>query len=131
MTKIVTGLNVREPYATLIALGKKTIETRSYRPSEKIINKRIAIVATGTNRALVVGSVIVCDCFQYQNELHFEEDVPQHLVTRHSVYRFDPSKPKFGWLLREAEWYMYPFEAPEKTGRIYRADCPIIIDVEK
>ena len=39
------ALSLHEPWATLIAIGKKSIETRSWRPPDYLIGKRIAIHA--------------------------------------------------------------------------------------
>ena len=39
------ALTIHQPYASLIAEGKKTIETRGWRPPEKLIGSRIAIHA--------------------------------------------------------------------------------------
>ena len=39
------ALTIQEPYATLIAAGRKTIETRSWPPPASLIGQRIAIHA--------------------------------------------------------------------------------------
>lgn len=46
------ALTVKQPYASLIMCGVKTIETRSWAPPPSIIGTRIAI-ASGADRSLV------------------------------------------------------------------------------
>lgn len=128
MTEVV-GLNVREPFATLIAIGKKTIETRRYKPPRDILGKRIAIVATGIGRSQIIGSMIVDSFFQYQNLNHFDGDVYRHYVTMTDPnFRYRPDKTFFGWNIRGAVWYCLHHDAPSTTGRVMRNSCLIYSD---
>lgn len=48
------GLSIWQPYASLIAVGAKTIETRHWPPFPSVVGQRIAIHAGATKRELAL-----------------------------------------------------------------------------
>lgn len=50
------ALTLIEPWASLVALGLKTVETRSWRPPESLIGDRIAIHASKSREAIEDGT---------------------------------------------------------------------------
>lgn len=122
----VTGLNIREPFASLIAVGRKTIETRRYKPADEVIGQRIAIVATGVGSAKIIGSVIVDSFFAFTSYSHWESEIESHMVDKCNCrYAFNNSESFYGWNLSDAKWYQVHRDAPAVTGRIYRKECLI------
>lgn len=122
----VTGLNIREPFASLIAVGRKTIETRRYKPANELIGQRIAIVATGIGSAKIIGSVIIDSFFVFTSDSHWQSEIDFHMVDECNCrYSFNNSESFYGWRLRDAKWYAVHRDAPSVTGRIYRKECLI------
>lgn len=122
----VTGLNIREPFASLIAVGRKTIETRSYKPADELIGERIAIVATGAGSAKIIGSVVIDSFFAFSSYSHWQSLIDAHMVDECNCrYSFNNSGDLYGWKLSNAKWYTVHRDAPAVTGRIYRKECLI------
>lgn len=122
--KTVIGLNIREPYATLIATGQKTIETRSYHIPEHLLNTEIAIVATG-GAARVIGSMVVSGCSKYTDENQFRLEFASHLVARGSTFDWSDEKPKYRWHICDARFFSEQIDAPSRTGMVWRKDCQV------
>lgn len=122
---IVTGLNIREPYASLIATGQKRIETRTYRFPDRLIGEKLAIVATGVGHAKIIGSMVVVDCFPYRDEDHFRSEFKHHLVSRGSQFDWRDGRPKYGWVVTDQTLFREYIEAPTATGMVWRKACPI------
>ena len=123
--KTVIGLNIREPYATLIATGQKWLETRTYPFPEHLLDTEIAIVATGGGPAKVIGSMEVWFCNQYESEDQFRLEFPHHLVARGSEFDWSDDKPKYRWYINQARFFSEHIDAPSRTGMIWRNDCQI------
>lgn len=95
------GLNVQEPWASLLICGEKTIETRTYRCPEKYIGKVIFLVATRRPtepKTAILGAIRITKCKQYLSETGFRKDDEKHLVPKGSTYfDFREGTEKWGW----------------------------------
>lgn len=118
------GLNIREPFATLIAIGSKTVETRTYPIPDHLIGKRLAIVATGSGKAKVVGTVVFSGYCLYSTVDEFRANFAHHLVAENSHYDW-AGKPKYAWHVSDAVFFREHKDAPSKTGMIWRKNCCI------
>lgn len=109
------ALTIRQPWATLIALGVKTIETRSWRAPQALIGQTIAIHA-GNHRPKDV----------YQNAHYGPFDFPQIFAPLYDYGKcVDPQESSDG------EWWRYRWAGP--LGAIVAtatlADCvPMVAD---
>ena len=73
------AITLHQPWATLIADGAKTIETRSWRPPQTLIGQRIVIHA---GKRLVANHWSVADVDAIANEYFVQvERVRRHLDT--------------------------------------------------
>ena len=95
-----SALILKEPWATLVVNGEKTIEIRTM-PTNKI-GKEIYIAKAGTKT--LIGKVTITDCRRLTPE-EFQNLSPQHLALH---YSFPPNKKIYGWFLKNA----HPFPCP-------------------
>lgn len=96
------ALILKEPWATLVVKGKKTIEIRT-RPTTKI-GQEIYIAKAGTKT--LIGKVTITDCRLLTSE-EFQSLAPQHHALN---YSFPPNKNIYGWYLKNA--YHFPQPVP-------------------
>ena len=108
------ALTLHQPYATLIAHGAKTIETRGYAPPHQLVGSRIAIHAGKTlaegwapSRDLPMGAVVataqIVESFQVLGYLAHDEAAKTRLL-HVSVPR--PGHPRYECQIavRDNEW---------------------------
>ena len=119
------GINVQEPYATLLASGQKTIETRRYKPPAKLIGQRIAIIKTNAGVAQIIGHARVDSFYQYKSKDQWTGDAGQHCVTPGSKFDWNDDSPRFAWKISKPVLLREPVAAPKRRGRIYAKDCTI------
>jgi hypothetical protein len=108
------GLEVKEPWATFILNGVKTIETRTYNLPPQLLGRPMVLLATpadgfgggpgggaGVSRlghtcdagkALAVGVVTFGECMQWESRKAWEADVEKHRVPSN-----DPAFEAFAW----------------------------------
>lgn len=94
------GLNVQEPWASLLVSGRKVVETRTYACSIQYLNRPIGIVATqraSSPKSALVGIVRIVESFSFPDVCAFRADEGEHLVEEGSVYDWKDGKPKWGW----------------------------------
>jgi ASCH domain len=102
-------LSLRQPYAELVAAGRKTIETRKWNTnfrgkflihSSKTIDKEISTLLNidcgGLTKGAVIGVAFLYDVKKYTNKEDFLEDKVAHLNDNFS-------NPKYGFLLKDAK----------------------------
>ncbi len=105
------AINIREPFATLIVSGQKTVETRRYALPLHIRGERVAVVATNGRRgpaAVVVGTVVFDACEKYDDYEAWLAAADKHRVSKHSLYKYEPTRPTFGWSISEARRLIKP-----------------------
>lgn len=134
MKRTVPGLNIQHPWSDLIAIGKKTIETRSYPLPKKFENVELAIIETpgrlgkklGIKKARIVGTVIFSGCIQYKTKKHWLKDQSRHLINSADLqYAFSNKKPKWGWFIARTKKFEDTVAAPSRRGIIYASSCAI------
>ena len=116
------SINIREPFATLIVSGQKTVETRRYALPLHVRGERVAVVAThgrGGPRAVIVGTVVFDSCEKYDDHEAWLAAADKHFVTNESQYRYEHSRPTFGWSISEARRLIKPVPAPTRRGIIF------------
>ena len=123
-------LSIRQPWASLIVQGPKTIEVRSWstkhrgrlwihagRTLDKDAVRRFSLEPSEMARGAVVGvcELVSCEAF---DESTWESEYERHL----NAGPFYP--PKFAWLLRSAS----PIEPVEMPGRLglMQLDAPLL-----
>lgn len=106
-------ISIREPYDEWILSGRKKVETRTMRMSEKFLNKRIGIYVPEKKK--IVGTIKVVGQVSYPDVRSFRAAYPDHLVAPGSAYDIKPGGKKIGLVLREPVRI-----APEiPKGRVY------------
>ena len=118
------GLNIQEPFATLIAMGLKKTETRSYPPPPDVIGKRIALIATGKQKASIVGTAVIRGWMDYESEKMFINDYHNHLVPENSPFGWKDAKRKCGWFMSDPFLYKEYVAAPSQRGIVWTLGCP-------
>ena len=120
------GLKINEPYATLIARGIKTVETRRYRPPSYLYGRLIALIARAHEGTSIVGVARLEESVLYANAKAFRRDYENHCVPAGSVYDYNiPSNSderKYGWVFTDAVAFREHVPAPKTGGRIWVKD---------
>ncbi|WP_297090569.1 ASCH domain-containing protein [Thermococcus sp.] len=98
------GLIVREPFATLIAEGKKVWEIRKSRTR---IRGRVLIISGGR----AVGSAELVDVLGPFTPEELSEHADKHLVDVDFLREYSGGKPLYAWVFRNAE----KFDGPRKV----------------
>lgn len=94
------GLNVQEPWASLIVSGDKTVETRTFACPQQYMNRPIGVVATqreSSPQSALIAILIIGDSFRYRDRLVFREGKHEHRVAKGSLYDWQDERPKWGW----------------------------------
>lgn len=121
--RTLTGINIQFPISQLIIDGSKVIETRTYPIPSHLIGKELAIVETpgkkGNFSARIIGTVIFKESFLYKNESEFYKDQDLHFVTKNSIWKWKPEKPKWGWVIQKVTKFKQPLSPPKKRGIVY------------
>lgn len=120
-----TGLNVREPFATLLASGLKTVETRRYKPPSHLIGQRIAIIQTGVEASSIIGHAVLTDWQQYGSKQQWDDDRNNHLVAPGSDFDWTDDSARYAWKMERAVMLKEPVQPPAKRGRIYAKNCKV------
>jgi hypothetical protein len=127
----IPGINIQAPWSGLILSGQKTVETRSYPLPERLKGKMLAIIETpgkdkSLGKARMIGIVIFSHSFPYANREQWLEDIDRHLVEpSDSLYKFTPSKPKYGWVVQSVARLETFVPPPKKRGIIFASECVI------
>lgn len=111
-------LSIKQPFADLIASGKKTIELRSWNTSfrgeffihaSKIPNseacRRLKVDLEYLVFGAVIGKATLTDVKIYITKKSFQEDRDKHLAKRRDFYQF-------GFMLKDAEIFKRPIPIP-------------------
>jgi hypothetical protein len=129
MSKTVSGLNVQEPWASLLINGQKSVETRSYPLPTKYEGVELALIATpGKKRnfkAQIIGTITFSHCFQYKNINEWIDDVNRHCISPESKYYWNVNKQKYGWVVSDFTKFDKPLDPPVKRGIIFASNCLI------
>lgn len=103
-------LNIQEPYASLILDGRKTAESRKYKPPPDKLNREILICAEGQ----LVGTVRIVDFYRCTDIQDFRSRYEEHLVPEGSVFE---DSEKYLWRLESAKRFKKSIPAPPCMGR--------------
>jgi len=109
----VHALVVREPFATLIVMGHKKVETRRYPPPKDRLYERIGIVACNGSKSYLIGSCVIRGWFEYSGREEWDFGRRQHLIQPNTEYDWtDTASRRFGWLLsiHEMDEQATPFQ---------------------
>lgn len=113
------GLNVRAPFARLLANGTKKIETRRYKVPDHYLGHRIAIIETGKGKAKIIGSAELTGWYTYRDRDHWHRESGLHLVERGSDFDWLDDSPRYGWKVSDAKLLASPVDAPSKRGLVW------------
>ena len=113
------GLNIREPFATLIALGIKTIETRRYKIPTHLIGRRIAIIATGAGTAKIIAYATLQQCSEFNDVSEFNDQRDQHLIQRGTEYDWDGQAARYKWHVSDVVMTERAIEVKQKKGIVW------------
>lgn len=126
-------LTVKQPYAGLLVMGIKKIETRSwatkYRgkllihsaktPDKDALNKCLTDRTVGmnaTNRPFaygyIIGEVELVDCFK-QSDILVKFDAPRSYDLRYGYWNMETH---FAWMCKNPVWYVNPIPVKGKLG---------------
>lgn len=107
-------MSLKQPYATLLATGIKTIETRKWNTgfrgdflihASKVVNKEAcSLLQIDDDATLIKGAILgKCNLFdvkKYTNDSDFELDKDKHFST--DMIKSNSSFKKFGFLIKDA-----------------------------
>ena len=124
------ALSLWQPWASLVADGRKRIETRSWRPPEYLIGKRLAIHATkkvDTDAAeefgykhLVLPRGAIVAVVYLDSWMHFTEENTEYITDEEKRYGdFYPGR--FGWVFTDITKLPIPYPMHGWQGLF---DCP-------
>ncbi|MDA3734105.1 ASCH domain-containing protein, partial [Niameybacter massiliensis] len=99
------GLIVKQPWASLIVQGKKTMEVRGSKTKKK--RENIAIIESGMNH--ILGDVYIIECVELDKET-FERTREQHRIkmSYEDVLTNFGYKKLYGWVLGTANEVVQP-----------------------
>ena len=103
------GININDSeqdFTGQILSGQKTIETRDNpRSLAPYVGQRIGLVSTGRKDrpATLVGTAVVGEPIQYNNEAEFRADQDKHLVEPASTYDIKENGKKWGFPLTDVQ----------------------------
>lgn len=132
-SKILSGLNIQEPWSSLLINGEKSVETRSYPLPQKYEGVELALISTpGKKRnfkAKIIGTITFSHSFKYESIYDFESDYNRHLVSiDDNSYGWKNDKKKYGWVVSNMKKLNTPIDAPPKRGIIFARDCCLITE---
>lgn len=135
MKENIKVLAVKQPWASLIAEGKKTIEVRSM-PTN--IRGRVAIYASLSSfdtgllnkipatdpflKGHIIATVEIVDCKQYVRNHEFMHDRNKHLIPPDEIKNYSCG---YGWLLCNAQNLAEPIEYKMPKGCVVWANAEI------
>jgi len=111
------GLEMQEPWASLLLDGSKSIETRAYNLPSSLLGKRIEILQSGSGDAGIsslgnfvrldsglvkrVGWVVFDSVIKYSDKVSFKEHESKHLVEHTSAFGWkdDVTTLIYGWVV--------------------------------
>lgn len=127
--KVLSGLNVQEPWASLLINGQKSVETRSYALPKKYEGVELALIATpGKKRnfkSKIIGTIIFSHCFQYKNLDEWIQDSNRHCIEPNSKYYWNVTKQKYGWVVSNVTKFNNAIDPPILRGIIFVNNCVI------
>ena len=138
------ALEVSLPFSELILRRVKSVETRVYPIAQCLIGVKILLLqsqentslqsslgnlipssADGTHDGLVViGSIVVSECYQYRDWNHWDSEREQHQVPKDSKFEMkegdrEDCAPRWAWKIAEAV-PLHDFARPA-LSRVYRS----------
>ena len=132
MIRQIPGINIRAPWAQLILEGKKTIETRFYPLPAHYVGRDVAIIETpgpeGKFRSRVIGIVVFGECFVYETEESFYQDLPRHCVHPNSddfTWESGDGKRKWGWPILSVRAAHSELPPRHRRGIVYSKSVPV------
>ena len=140
------GLEVREPWSSLILNGTKTVETRAYALPVGLMGKPLVLLSVPELKkgeavksgipdeapfgaAKVVGLVTFDEVDRFETINQWKYDREKHAVPGESSFNWDGQSPLFGWRVSEALAFGDKKQSPPMT-RKYRSVFQIHADVE-
>ena len=124
-----SGINIQWPISELILQGKKTIETRTYPVPQKYLNQDMIMIETpgksGRFKSRMRCILKFTECFQYKSRQDFYNDIDKHCVSKDSPWKWDPTKPKWGWIVEVVEVFDKPLQLKKRPGIKFSTDIEI------
>jgi len=126
-------LAIKQPWASLIAEGKKTIEVRS-RPTN--IRERVAIYAArslydergfiygmhGLPRGYIIATAEMVDCVEYEGGLSFLGEDEQHMIPCNANTDIDAYEGHYAWHLSNVKKLELPIHYKMPKGCVVWAN---------
>lgn len=132
---VIPGINIQAPWAELIAMGEKTVETRQYPLPEKFKGKAMALIETpGKSRSAklqkqssrIIAVVTFSESFRYASHREWVRDFQRHRVPHnHPHFKFTAQRPRWGWVVASVQMLTPPQSPPKKRGILYAARCAV------
>ena len=91
---------IREPWATLILTGQKSLETAATALPDKYFGQILDVQITG---GITIGKVVFKGYKRYFNDKEFDNDYKLHLVPPGSRFHYDNRRRSFAWIVEEFE----------------------------
>lgn len=116
-------LSLKQPYADLMAIGRKTIELRKWNTkfkgeflihASKNIDNDACMYHNIETKSLILGAIIgkatLFDVKRYSNREEFNDDEGKHLATK------DFSNYRYGFMVKDAIKFDKSIQTPGKLG---------------
>ena len=123
------ALSLKQPFAELLATGKKTIELRFWNTHFRgrfLIHasgnidfdscSELKIDPKGLARGAIIGGAVLFDVKMYPGAKEFYKDSSKHLAT--SKY-FNKDKKQYGFIIKDPVKFAKPIAMPGKLGFFY------------
>jgi hypothetical protein len=125
-----TGINIQNPWSSLLINGLKVVETRTYPIPDKYIGQELALIETpGKKRnfkSRIIGTITFSHSFKYPDESAWIQDFCRHKVDQSDKLYGWNSKPKYGWVVSSVTKFDKYLESPKIKGIIFTKNCNII-----
>lgn len=116
------GINIQEPWCSMLLSGVKRIETRSYDCPLERRQKIIGAVATqrcSEPKSALVGLIRIVETKKYNSENEFKKDKKHHCVQPGSGYWFTREVDKWGWTIEIVAILSEPLVVKNRRGIVW------------
>lgn len=120
--EMLPGLNIQEPWCSMLLSGEKIIETRGYDCPEGRRGVFIGAVATQRTMApksALIGLIRITGTKRYSSEVEFSKDENRHRVTHDSIYWFKDGIEKWGWEIEVVAVMKTPIVVNNRRGIVW------------
>lgn len=110
------------PFAALLTLGMKTMETRNRDMLKALVGERVAVISTRRGRKPWIVGYVTITGKHFCDHDEFDQYYNQHFVEPGSKYAPKPGRGKWLYFVEDAD-RCYPKDLPENAIRHGRAWC--------